>query len=436
MHASGSCAEPAPPFRRFTIGRPVLEEWAAAACAGVDLDHLARVIVGRCVAVFRQEAVDEAFEASLHHSVAQNLGILIDLLEGVADLTRVRVESPLSFAQMQAELDIPQAELQRSYRVSFLTVWEHLADAVAAAAVRHDVERVRVIQATRDLASAVFTYQDFIVSRAAEKYTLVEGTLGQSRARVRQQLIRELLRTDGQALPPADLAQLGYDLSLHHVAVVLPGTPAADAESMLRALRRAGLVTDGLLFARSMTSSVVWLGLVRPWTDDTLAPVQSAVLERGADAVLGDSHPGPEGLRRSYAQAMQVLDLLGPVIFGRDHGREAGRVVRYSQVALDLLLMSDMAMAESFVMKTLGELAADTADASRLCDTVEASLRLGSHVAAAEALGVHEQTVRNRLAKAESLIGARVRARRTELEVALRIRRLMMGQDDAARGGR
>jgi hypothetical protein len=432
VDASGSRADDRPPFRRFAAGEPALDDWAWSACRAVPIDQLADVVVARCSAVFQPDVVDAAFERSLLHSVSQNLGIFLGLLRGETDLSRIQVESPLSFARMQAELEVPQADLQRSYRVSFLTVWECFADAIGQQALAQRVDGDQHTRALRALASAVFTYQDFIVSRAAEKYTLVEGTLSQSRARMRQQLIRELVRPDGEAPPAADLAQLGYDLTLHHLAVLLPRTPVTEAESLLRTLRRNGLAADGLVYSRSMTSSAVWLGRVLPWTDESCAAVQSVAVDRGCDALLGDAHPGPDGLRTSYAQAQQVLDILGSVVFPAGDGARAPRAVRYSSVALDLLLMTDPAMAQAFVRRTLGELAVDSSEANRLCDTVETSLRLGSHVAAAESLGVHEQTVRNRLARAESLIGVRVRARRTEIEVALRIRRLLKNRVAAA----
>ena len=68
-------------------------------------------------------------------------------------------------------------------------------------------------------------------------------------------------------------------------------------------------------------------------------------------------------------------------------------------------------------------------EAARLRETLEASFRLGSHVSAAEHLQLHEHTVRNRLHRAEEHLGHPLSERRTELQVALRLQRLLSGRD-------
>jgi DNA-binding PucR family transcriptional regulator len=87
--------------------------------------------------------------------------------------------------------------------------------------------------------------------------------------------------------------------------------------------------------------------------------------------------------------------------------------------------MRDPVQARRFVERELGPLALDTVEAARLRETLEASFRFGSHVAAAEHLQLHEHTVRNRLHKAEELLGFRMGERRTELQVAARLMRLL-----------
>jgi DNA-binding PucR family transcriptional regulator len=65
-------------------------------------------------------------------------------------------------------------------------------------------------------------------------------------------------------------------------------------------------------------------------------------------------------------------------------------------------------------------------EAERLRETLEASFKCGSHVATAEYLQLHEHTVRNRLHKAEELLGRSLLDRRIEIQVALRIRKLVV----------
>jgi DNA-binding PucR family transcriptional regulator len=94
-------------------------------------------------------------------------------------------------------------------------------------------------------------------------------------------------------------------------------------------------------------------------------------------------------------------------------------------VALEILLMRDPERARRFVRTELGPLADATPEAARLRETLEVSFRLGSHVSTAEHLQLHEHTVRNRLHRAEEHLGRPLAERRTELQVALRLQRLL-----------
>jgi DNA-binding PucR family transcriptional regulator len=154
--------------------------------------------------------------------------------------------------------------------------------------------------------------------------------------------------------------------------------------------------------------------------------VRDTLDDLGLEGMVSSGHAGLEGIGTSLAEADQVAALVAshPGLLGAS-------AVRYSDVMLDLLLLRDARLAEDFVNRTLGSLAAATPEAARLCETVDTWMRHGSHVAAAEDLGVHEQTVRNRLARAETLVGGSLRVRRTEVEVALRLRRLLAAAHSA-----
>lgn len=393
----------------------------------MDRAALRDLIVGRCLEVFEPDVADEAFAGFLSMSVAENLEALTKLICGKTDLSRLTLEQPLSFASLQAQLRVPQPDLQRSYRVSFLTIWDEMTSWVDTQGRLGGVGPDERSVAIRFLTRAVFTYHDFVTSRVAENYTRVESALSQSRARLRQQLLREVLREGSEPLPPAELALLEYDLRLHHLAIALSGAAAETGERVLREARSRGLAREGLVFSRGLTSVAVWLGSTRVWDDSAIGRVRDMLSDLGLSGGLSSGHPGLEGLGISLGEADQVVELVGS-----HPGHVASSVVAYPDVMLDLLLLRDVRLARDFVSRTLGALAADTPEAARLCETVATWMRCGSHVGAAENLGVHEQTVRNRLARAETLMGGGLRTRRTEVEVALRLRRLISGGDRAA----
>jgi DNA-binding PucR family transcriptional regulator len=131
---------------------------------------------------------------------------------------------------------------------------------------------------------------------------------------------------------------------------------------------------------------------------------------------VSEPRTGIAGFRETWQQVLQVQqirDAWGP--------SRAPRVLCHADVALEILLMQDPARARSFVIRELGPLGEPTEQAARLRETVQASFQLGSHVATAEHLHLHEHTVRNRLQKAEELLGRPLHCRRTELQVALRL---------------
>lgn len=102
-------------------------------------------------------------------------------------------------------------------------------------------------------------------------------------------------------------------------------------------------------------------------------------------------------------------------------------MIRYADVGLEILLLADEETARRFVQRELGALAASSAEGGRLRETLECSFRHGSHVDAASALAVHEHTIRNRLHRIEELLGHPVSERRTDLQVALRLVRILGG---------
>jgi DNA-binding PucR family transcriptional regulator len=90
-------------------------------------------------------------------------------------------------------------------------------------------------------------------------------------------------------------------------------------------------------------------------------------------------------------------------------------------VWLTLVAESDDDALEQFLVAELGPLRADAPEIQRLRETIQAWLSTGTNIATAEALGLHEHTVRNRLRRSEELLGRGLTQRRAELEAALHL---------------
>jgi len=98
-------------------------------------------------------------------------------------------------------------------------------------------------------------------------------------------------------------------------------------------------------------------------------------------------------------------------------------VTHYEEIALEALAGQNEPEAAAFVSHELAGIDGDDERSRTLRDTVSAYFAAAHNAAAAAAaLGVHEQTVANRLRLVERRLGQPVTSRRAEVETALRLR--------------
>jgi hypothetical protein len=408
------------PLNLWQDERP-LPDWVQALATGFAVDDLVDVIIERCLAIaFPNQAHDDEFRGYLTASTRANARCLRSVIAGEIALEDVYLEQVLSFAKVQAQLRIPQKSMQRSYRVSFFTMWEAWSAHLRQVIVDRDVDRDEAAMAQQLLTQTILGYQDFVASQVAETYTRDYEALNRSRGHMRRSLIKDILRDESGALSGSDAAILSYDLGSRHIAVLLPTVAEGAATQLAVGLRAAVSCQHSLVYPLTLSSTVVWLGRIGEWKRTVLDALDAVLIEAGVPATVGASHAGIEGFRTTLAEAMDAERIRAAWDRPGDPS-----VVHHDDVGLEILLMRDPQQARRFVERELGPLAGDTTEASRLRETLEASFRFGSHVAAAEHLQLHEHTVRNRLHKAEELLGHPLSERRTELQVAARLIRLL-----------
>ena len=131
---------------------------------------------------------------------------------------------------------------------------------------------------------------------------------------------------------------------------------------------------------------------------------------------LGSPASGLDGFRRSHQEALDARRV------ARLAGRRTGSVVTYAASAVAALTSTDLERARQFVTTELGSVAGDDDEARRLAGTLLVYLEEGlSPRRTARRLGVHENTVVNRIRTIEERLGHPVKPRVTELLVALRL---------------
>ncbi len=294
--------------------------------------------------------------------------------------------------------------LQAAYRVGARVAWRRLSLAGREAGLDAEVLSL--------LAEAIFAYIDELSADSVEGYAEAQAEREDERRRRRRELAALLVRE-----PPAEPADLSA--AAQAAGWRLPRTVAAvacAAEDLGPVARR--------LPSESLATTLDELGCAL--VPDPTGPGRMADLERAGEAGQVAIGPtvGPAELAASWSLARATL-----------RAAQAGALGGGLQVAEDrlgdLLLFEAGAITRRIASRRLAPLRSLTPRAGeRLLETALAYLRhQGSAVAMAEALHVHPQTVRYRVARLRELLGEQLDDpdARFELELALRAEALGTG---------
>ena len=314
----------------------------------------------------------------------------------------------IAYARRLAQAGVPLADVLRSYRLG-----QELVFADLFTQLRGQPDSIELIE---QVSQRSFRFVDVIVGQVtrvyeAEHESFVRGALAR-----RQELVSALLAGRRVDVGRAEQA-LAYRLDGWHVAVhawaVDPADGPEPAQSAVLALADALGSGRPLVLADGSASASGWLRVAGA---DALADAAAArVPAPDVRVALGEPGQGLAGFVASRRQA----DLARSVLRAGD---SAAPVARYRDVALAALLIADRDGAVAFAREELGGLAGRAAEAESLRATLSAWLGCGSdQTRAAALLGVHRNTVAQRLARAAELLGRPPAERRRELEAALLI---------------
>ena len=261
------------------------------------------------------------------------------------------------------------------------------------------------------LAESIFAYIDEISGESVEGYAMEQAAAAGERQRQRRRLAALLMQD-----PPADPAAVEAEALAAGWA--LPGLVAAvftDGDDPDRLALRLGVE----VIAAPLPPGVCAL-VPDPEAPGRRAQLEAALAER--PAALGPALPWAE----AGVSAARARDTVALVAEGAIEVPAPG-LVAAADHSFELLLNADRRLARDLADDALAPLA-DESDGSRerLQDTLLEWMRhQGRTERVAEALHVHPQTVRYRLARLRELLGDRLEdpERRLELELALRAAR-------------
>jgi transposase-like protein len=381
-----------------------------------DLDQ-----VGIALADAIHEQID-SLESSLRDdtilSCRANVGLITQMLhDDVEPFTAVAPTEAMHYAREFVRHGLPIEDLMRAYRIG-----HQIFSAVLLERLRDRVADRDLLAETVTYCSAwMFPYLDSVTGGITDAYMRERERWVRSAAALRADEVRAIL--DGSATDEARASQrLRYELARTHVALVVWGEEGEDPDGTIGLFERIAHeleaqlgATDALCVPLGRLALGAWVGLRSEPDLEALRALQHPeALAVGARVAVGDPGAGLEGFRRSHEQALlarRVTQLAR---------RATGSVVRYGDVALTGLLTHDVAEAQRFAARELGELGAETDASRRIAATVRVFLEEGSSfVRAARRLGVHENTVAYRVRRAGELLGHPVEDRQLELRVAL-----------------
>ena len=359
---------------------------------------------------------DPDFLLAVESSVAGNVHAIVEVIAGRMTLETARPQAALDLAELTAKLEVPVSELERAYRIGVAVLWGAWFELAREHAERGDATLDQLICGPT---LTMMSYIDHILASVTERHDVISCQLHQTQRHLRRLTLMQVLdgTIDG-ATEELDRS-LDYHLAGTHLALLLETPDEARPDAEITQLRAAADARDALVLQHGVRSWCVWFGRPTPYGTTDLSRLRRVMAETKLTIAAGEPAAGIDGLRDSRRQALETARVQ------RALGAGGHRCLWASEVRLETLLLSDEARARSFVAAELGPLSASDTLARRLRETLLTWLATGSHVSAASLLGVHENTVRNRIRQAEELLGASLLQRRTELQVALRLERVL-----------
>jgi hypothetical protein len=295
------------------------------------------------------------------------------------------------------------ASLLAGYRFAQMALWGSWFELIEASVSDEVVKR----ELLRHGSQYFFQYADLVSRYMAEGYQRGVERAAANGEHQRFQAMKGLLEAD-----PLAGSHFDIELNHYHLGLVAWGEGADEAARQLA----TRLGRPALLSLRLHHNWWGWISGSQP-----LSPREYDELRRfdpgpGIRIAFGLEGHGEPGFRATNHQALraQWVAPAGPA------------VILYRDVAIEALATEAENDARAFVTHELRGIDDDSASSERLRATLSAYFAAELNAAsAAAALGIHHQTVTNRLRAIEERLGHPIGTRDLELAVALRLRALL-----------
>lgn len=378
-----------------------------------DLDVLAREMYEFLAARIPEASEDEEIAGLTLASCASNIEAVLSMIRhGIPASATEAPVTALEHARKMAGRGASIDAVLRFYRLGHAYFWERWS----AALVEAMDDREQLVTALRETAAFVFDYIDLISARVSAEHVAERERRQRRAAAVRADVVRAILAGDPVDETVAERA-LGYRIAGPQLGFVCwtTGDPAG-LERAAAAIAQRLATGRPLVLAEASDAVAGWFAVEEAPDDDAIASLGEVLSEAAPEVhvALGAPGDGVDGLRTSRLgadRARRVVELART---------RPPTVTRSGDVALVDLLTSDLERARAFVAEELGGLAARDAASARVRDALlHVVAPSGGIAAASRALGIHRNTVLQRVRRAEEARGRPVDERPAELHAAL-----------------
>ncbi len=291
------------------------------------------------------------------------------------------------------------SSLQAGYRFAQMALWGSWFELVEASVEEEELKR----ELMRHGSQFFFQYADLVSRYMAEAYQRGIERAAASGEHHRFQAIKSLMEGDTLANSHVDI-----DFNQNHLGLVASGE---GADLAVRVLAK-DIARPVHLIQRSGDNWWGWISGVRPLDAHAEGLLRRFQAGPGIRIAFGLEGFGETGFRASNHQALRA-QWVAPA---------GSAVIHYRDVAVEALATEAQHDASAFVRRELRGVDDPSASSARLRETLDAYLAAELNAAsAAAALGVHHQTVANRLRVIEERLGHPVGSRHLELAMALRL---------------
>lgn len=331
------------------------------------------------------------------------LGLLAWAGAFVRGIEPPEVEPPVeayAYARTLARRGVPLDVLLRIHRLSLgvlLQAWEDRLGRLDTADA--------LLTATKRSIEVNFRFHDVTMAALSAEYQRERERWVRGAEAVRRETIDGLLGDEPLSTNRAS-SILRYELRRHHVGLVLWAEPTADDPQVIPLLEQVAAdsaaffdADKALTLPDGASTMWAWIGSDAEIARDQLDGFTSRRNTDGVSIAVGAPGSGVVGFRRTHRDA---VDTARVAVLS---GRRPGTVIGFGAVQLAALLAGDLDRTRRFVGERLGSLARDDDEAARLRATLLIYLEEnGSRLATAERIGVHPNTVANRIRSCREML--------------------------------